>query len=213
MSGGLVPFQAAAAFPRPAAPAARPAPRAMRVRRWDALLVCLALFGAMLLAQGTPDILRRWRPARWRQRHVTMAPMTPLFAISWAICSLLLVEPIVWIFYYILLLAPLAWLISALVTDGSGRGRGRGRAQAWLLVGLVGYLIATLVFPLDPRTAEPMSAAFVLGIAVHPVGLALVWLAHAGYYLQARRHASYVASAAESVETKAHGGEARPQIG
>jgi len=178
-----------------------------------ALLVCLALFGAMLLAQGTPDILRRWRPARWRQRHETMAPMTPLFAISWAICSLLLVEPIVWIFYYILLLAPLAWLISALVTDGSGRGRGRGRAQAWLLVGLVGYLIATLVFPLDPRTAEPMSAAFVLGIAVHPVGLALVWLAHAGYYLQARRHASYVASAAESVETKAHGGEARPQIG
>lgn len=132
---------------------------------------------------------------------MTMAPMTPLFAISWAICSLLLVEPIVWIFYYILLLAPLAWLISTLVTDGSGRGR--GRAQAWLLVGLIGYLIATLVFPLDPRTAEPMSAAFVFGIAVHPIGLTLVWLAHAGYYLQARRHADYRASAAESVETKA----------
>src|SRR6185312_14517279 len=32
-----------------------------------ALVVCLALFGAMLLAQGTPDILRRWPPARWGQ--------------------------------------------------------------------------------------------------------------------------------------------------
>jgi Glycosyltransferase family 87 len=165
-----------------------------------ALVICLALFGAMLLAQGTPDILRQWRPARWGRRRGPMAPiapMTPLFAVSWAICSLLLVEPIVWIFYYILLLVPLAWLISAFVTH-SGNS-----AQGWLLVGLVGYLVATLVFPLDPRTAAPMSAAFVLGIAAHPVGLALVWLAHAGYYLQARRHASYVASAAASVETKA----------
>ncbi len=127
--------------------------------------------------------------------------MTPLFAVSWAICSLLVVEPIVWIFYYILLLVPLAWLLTALVTDG----RNRGRAQGWLLVGLIGYFIATLVFPLDPRTAAPMSAAYVLGIAAHPVGLALVWLAHAGYYLHARRHAGYLASAAASVETKASG--------
>jgi glycosyl transferase family 87 len=164
-----------------------------------ALLVCLALFGAMLLAQGAPDMLRRWRPARWGQRHETMAPMTPLFAVSWAICSLVLVEPIVWIFYYILLLAPLAWLISAFVTDSDGR------ARRWLLVGLIGYLIATLVFPFDPRTAEPMSAAYVLGIASHPVGLALVWLAHAGYHLSERHHADYRASAAASVETKASG--------
>ncbi|HEX5439924.1 MAG TPA: hypothetical protein VFW76_03505 [Ktedonobacterales bacterium] len=128
-----------------------------------------------------------------------MAPMTPLFAVSWAICSLLVVEPIVWIFYYYLLLVPLAWLIAGLVTYG----RGRGRARGWLLVGLLGYLIATLVFPLDPRTAAPMSAAYVLGIAAHPVGLALVWLAHAGYYFQARRHAGYRASAAANVETKA----------
>ncbi|HEY1389591.1 MAG TPA: glycosyltransferase family 87 protein, partial [Ktedonobacterales bacterium] len=127
-----------------------------------ALLVCIALFGAMLLAQGMPDILRRLRPARWGQRQQRRGPaMMPLFAVSWAICSLLLVEPIVWIFYYILLLVPLAWLLSALVTDG----RGRGSARGWLLVGLVGYLIATLVFPLDPRTAAPMSAAYVLGIA------------------------------------------------
>ena len=160
-----------------------------------ALLVCVALFGAMLLAQGTPDILRRLRPARWGQ--VRGPAMTPLFAVSWAICSLLVVEPIVWIFYYILLLVPLAWLLSAFVTDSGGRARG------WLLVGLIGYLIATLVFPLDPRTAPPMSAAYLLGIAAHPVGLALVWLAHAGYYLQARRHAGYRASAAANVETKA----------
>lgn len=162
-----------------------------------ALLACLALFGAMLLAQGTPDILRRWQPARWGQRRGPTAAMTPLFAVSWAICSLLIVEPIVWIFYYILLLVALAWLIAAFATGGDGR------ARWWLLVGLLGYLIATLAFPLDPRTAEPMSAAFVLGIAAHPVGLALVWLAHAGHYLQARRHASYPVSAAESVETKA----------
>ena len=164
-----------------------------------ALLICLALFGAMLLAQGAPDILRRLWPARWGQSRGPMAVMTPLFAVSWAICSLLLVEPIVWIFYYILLLVPLAWLISVFVTDGDERARG------WLLVGLLGYLIATLVFPLDPRTAAPMSAAYVLGIAAHPVGLALVWLAHAGYYLHERRHAGYLASAAASVETKASG--------
>src|SRR5690242_2170378 len=66
-----------------------------------ALLVCLALFGAMLLAQGKPDILRRWRPARWGQMRGPA--LSPLFAVSWAICSLLLIEPIVWIFYYILL--------------------------------------------------------------------------------------------------------------
>ena len=162
-----------------------------------ALLVCLALFGALLLAQGTPDILRRLWPTRWGQAHGPA--MTPLFAVSWAICSLLVVEPIVWIFYYTLLLVPLAWLLAAFVTT-SGKS-----AQGWLLVGLVGYLIATLVFPFDPRTAEPMSAAYVLGIAAHPVGLALVWLAHAGYYLHARRHVGYLASAAASVETKASG--------
>ncbi len=162
-----------------------------------ALLVCVALFGAMLLAQGTPDILRRLRPARWGQRRGPV--MTPLFAVSWAICSLLVVEPIVWIFYYVLLLVPLAWLIAAFVTDSDGRARG------WLLVGLIGYLIATLVVPLDPRTAAPMSAAYVLGIAAHPVGLALVWLAHAGYFLIARRHTDYRASAAASIETKALG--------
>ncbi|HEU4784151.1 MAG TPA: glycosyltransferase family 87 protein [Ktedonobacterales bacterium] len=162
-----------------------------------ALLVCVALFGALLLTQGAPDIVRRLRPARWGQRRGPA--MSPLFAVSWAVCSLLLVEPIVWIFYYILLLVPLAWLLSALVTGSDDR------ARVWLLVGLIGYLIATLVFPLDPRTAEPMSAAFVLGIAAHPVGLALVWLAHAGYYLHARRSAGYRASAAESDETKASG--------
>jgi hypothetical protein len=164
------------------------------------LLVCLALFGVMLLAQGTPDILRRLRPVRTGNH--TDAPkmtMTPLFAVSWAICSLVIVEPIVWIFYYILLLVPLAWLMTTLGTDG------RGRAQGWLLAGLVGYFIATLVFPLDPRTAVPMSAVYILGITAHPTGLALVWVAHAGYYLHARRSTPYLASAADSIETNASG--------
>ncbi len=162
-----------------------------------ALLVCVALFGVTLLAQGTPDMLRRLRLAREDKRPAVA--MTPLFAVSWAICALLIVEPIVWIFYYVLLLVPLAWLLTISVKE---EGR---RAQGWLLVGLVGYLIATLVFPLDPRTSPPMSAAYVLGIAAHPVGLALVWLAHAGYYLHAHRRAGYLSSADANVETNTSG--------
>ena len=120
----------------------------------------------------------------------------PLFATSWAICALLLVEPIVWIFYYLLLLVPLAWLLTA-ITRNDG-----GRIRWWLVVGLVGYFIATLVFPLDPRTAAPMSAAYVLGICAHPLGLALVWIAHAGYRFSA---ASRYAPSAASIETNASG--------
>ena len=161
-----------------------------------ALLVCLALFGATLLALGAPDILRRRWPAlatRWPSPAVASEP---LFATSWAICALLLVEPIVWIFYYLLLLVPFAWLLTTLTRNDGGRIRW------WLVVGLVGYFIATLVFPLDPRTAAPMSAAYVLGICAHPLGLALVWIAHAGYRFSA---ASRYAPSAASMETNASG--------
>ena len=169
-----------------------------------ASLVCVALFGTMLLAQGTPDIVRRLRPGRSIQPAAKA--MTPLFALSWAICSLLVVEPIAWIFYYLLLLVPLAWLLSIRMGE-SGR---RGRIQGWLLVGLAGYFIATLVFPLDPRTAAPMSAAFVLGIAAHPIGLALLWLAHALHHNRHdnrhdRQRTGYLPNAAATVETKASG--------
>lgn len=162
-----------------------------------ALLICLALFGITLLAQGAPDILRRIWPAlanRWPGGATSLRE--PLFATSWAICALLLVEPIVWIFYYLLLLVPLAWLLTISVRAGDKR------ARWWLILGLVGYFIATLVFPLDPRTAAPMSAAYVLGICAHPVGLALVWLAHAGYRFSAGRH---FAPSAASIETNAEG--------
>lgn len=162
-----------------------------------ALLVCVALFGVALLAQGAPDILRRLRPA-WRGKRTSpampaMPAMPPLFMVSWATCALLVVEPIVWIFYYVLLLVPLAWLITISIRDLGGRLR-------WWWIGLVGYLIATLVFPLDPRTAAPMSAAYALGIAAHPIGLALVWLAHTGFYY-ARRRTDYLPIAAAIVET------------
>jgi hypothetical protein len=80
-----------------------------------------------------------------------------------------------------------------------------GRLRWWWWIGLVGYLIATLVFPLDPRTAAPMSATYVLGIAAHPIGLALVWLAHASYYSHARRRAVYLPIAAAIVETNDSG--------
>ena len=160
------------------------------------LLVCVALFGAMLLAQGAPAILRRLWPAMGKQWAAV--PMAPLFALSWAVGSMLLVEPIVWIFYYLLLLIPLAWLLTARPVDGGGR------LHWWWLVGLVGYLIATLVFPLDPRTAAPMSVAYVLGICAHPVGLALVWIAHAGYFYHTRRK-GYAESVAASAVTNASG--------
>ena len=165
-----------------------------------ALLACLALFGITLLAMGAPDFLRRVWPAlasRWPKFART--PVEPLFATSWAICALLIVEPIVWVFYYLLLLVALAWLLTLSVRAGSGRMRWR-----LLVVGLVGYFIATLVFPLDPRTAVPMSAAYVLGICVRPVGLALVWLVHAGYRFSGSRRYGYSPVAA-SIETNVSG--------
>jgi glycosyl transferase family 87 len=143
-----------------------------------ALLVGVASFGALLLAQGMPDIVRRRLSPQPDAQSDGRSPTMPLFAVSWAVCSMLLVEPIVWIFYYVLLLVPLAWLLT---TAFSGRANNGTRIHWWWLVGGVGYLIATLVFPLDPRTAAPMSAAYILGICAHPLGLALVWLAHAAY--------------------------------
>ena len=160
------------------------------------MLVCLALFGATLLALGAPDILRRRWPALAARWPSPVIASEPLFATSWATCALLLIEPIVWIFYFLLLLVPFAWLLTTLTrTDG-------GRIRWWLVVGLVGYFIATLVFPLDPRTAAPMSAAYVLGICAHPLGLALVWIALAGYRFSA---ASRYAPSAASMETNASG--------
>lgn len=162
-----------------------------------ALLVCVALFCATLLALGAPDMLRRLRPAQFAKRSVSsVSAMPPLFMVSWAVCAMLVVEPIVWIFYYLLLLVPLAWLLATRTTE-NGR-----RPRWWWWAGLVGYLIATLVFPLDPRTAAPMSAAYVLGIATHPIGLALVWFAHAGYYYSLRHRSDYLPIAAAIVETK-----------
>lgn len=110
---------------------------------------------------------------------------------------MLLIEPIVWIFYYVLLLVPLAWLLATKPTDNNGRIRW------WWLLGVIGYFIATVVFPLDPRTAAPMSIAYVLGICAHPVGLALVWIAHAGCRFGGQP--DYLPSADDTRETNASG--------
>lgn len=144
-----------------------------------ALLVCVASFGALLLAQGMPDIVRRRLSPQPDAQSDSRPTTMPLFAVSWAVCSMLLVEPIVWIFYYVLLLVPLAWLLTMVVTHGAA---GIDRLKWWWLVGMVGYLIATLVFPLDPRIAAPMSSAYILGICARPLGLALVWFTHVAYF-------------------------------
>ena len=165
-----------------------------------ALLICGALFGVTLLAQGAPDLARRLWPALARRWPTgTMAAREPLFATSWAICALLLVEPIVWIFYYLLLLVALAWVLTAAIQTG------KGQARLWLIVGFIGYLIATLVLPLDSRIAEPMSAAYVLGICVRPLGLALLWLAHASHRFSWFGSASHYTPSAVSIETNAGG--------
>lgn len=154
-----------------------------------AALVCAALFGALLLAQGRP------RALDWFRRHgesaspgtaggagafATFRDNLPtarrqLFAVSWAVCSLLVLEPIDWIFYYLLLLIPLAWLLTRpdRPTDKPSAPGG------WWLAGLLAYFVATLPLPLDSRTAPPMSPAFVAGICVRPAALLVLWAAHA----------------------------------
>lgn len=152
-----------------------------------ALLICVALFGLLLVAQGWPDIPRRFggRRATSRQRppvadDAQKAHTSPtivhirgkILATAWVTCAALLVEPIDWIFYYVLLLVPLvALLANATWID---RVRSRLAWRIWL-AGVVGYVLATIPLPLDSRTAVQMSGAYVVGIALRPLGLVVLW--------------------------------------
>ena len=156
-----------------------------------AMLLCAALFGVLLLAQGRPDALRwvrqkRDAPATEQGNGAGQRPRRNgsdgrrdrLFAVSWAVCSLLALEPIDWIFYYVLLLVPPAWLLTRPDRATAGQSTGTG-ARWWWLAALLAYFVATLPLPLDSRIASPMSPAFVVGICVRPAALLVVWMAHA----------------------------------
>lgn len=180
-----------------------------------AALLCAGLFGAMVLGQGWPVALRGWarggggwaRRAGWARggggdsggteregagedaddtRGSGGTGRGPLLGVSWAVCSLLVVEPIDWIFYYLLLLVPLAWLLTRPGRAGADGVRTPG-ARGWWLAGMLAYFVATLPLPLDSRTAAPMSPVFVVGICVRPAALLVLWAAHAAFAYGAGR--------------------------
>lgn len=151
-----------------------------------AVALCVALFGILLLAQGWPSILRRYSrtsvvgglsassasSSSKKVRDWYAEAKSRMLATAWATCAALLVEPIDWIFYYLLLLLPLAALLAdATWSDREYSPSGR---RLWLL-GLIAYVLATIPLPLDSRTALPMGAIYLLGIALRPVALLVLW--------------------------------------
>lgn len=189
-----------------------------------ATLLCVALFSVALLAQGWPDVIVRIRRARsggpnpltpfpwreggtdgWAGESSKDARRARLFAVSWAVCSLLALEPIDWIFYYLLLLIPLAWLLTRPDRAADGGQEWPG-ARRWWMVGLLAYFVATLPLPLDPRTAPAMSAAFVAGICVRPAALLVLWATHAAF-AYARRPMSTADAAAPVADRTAEAPE------
>ena len=135
------------------------------------LLICVATFGVFLLNQGVPPLINRFRPARrivkWLRRQEARDEGM-FFGSSWAICSMLILEPIVWVYYYLLLLVPFVWLLSASM-------RADRLPLRTTVAGFAGFGLACLPLVVDPRIATPMSVAFVTGIAVRPAGLLLLW--------------------------------------
>ena len=154
-----------------------------------ATLLCAALFGVFLLAQGRAHALGWWLRRAGRTlagRDAGETTRQRLFAVSWAVCSLLALEPIDWIFYYLLLLVPLAWLLTRpdRALEGS---HGTALARGWWFAALLAYTVATLPLPLDSRSAPPMSPVFVIGICVRPAALLVLWVAHAVHAFGWRR--------------------------
>ncbi|HEX8037414.1 MAG TPA: glycosyltransferase family 87 protein [Ktedonobacterales bacterium] len=150
-----------------------------------ASLICAALFGVVLVAQGWPSVLRRYRrgsvvaglsaramvDAKKLQDGHAVA-YSRVLATAWVTCAALLVEPIDWIFYYLLLLVPLVALLAQ--ATWIDRKRFPSAWRIWL-VELAAYLLATVPLPLDSRVAPPMSALYVVSIALRPVALLAVW--------------------------------------
>ncbi len=150
-----------------------------------ALLICVMPLGVLPVVYGWPSFLRRYIGSStvvgfwggsahgakqlrdgYGQAHRAM------LATAWGTCVALLVEPIDWIFYYVLLLLPLA----ALLADATWIDWVRSPSvwRFWV-VGLVAYVVGTVPLPLDSRTAPSMSALYVVGIAVRPVAVLVLW--------------------------------------
>jgi hypothetical protein len=151
---------------------------------------CLALFAALLLRQGWPALLRPLvhRSASSPTPPPAARPATPPQALSrderaalfaataWAVCTVLLVEPIDWIFYYLLVLLPLASLLIWPVSLSRFSVISITGSVAWRwIIALLAALLASLPLLFDTRVDAPMSAGFIIGISIRPLAMLLVW--------------------------------------
>lgn len=164
-------------------------------------LICAALFGATILANGWPIQLRRWRGAVTLEEPAAQTPMARLGMIAWTITALFIIEPVDWGFYYVVALVPLAWLLSGPAAGAPHIGRWPVAAWRWL-AGL-SLILALAPLPLDSRTASSMSLLYVIGIAARPVGLLGLWLAQAMLlWPGSRKVVAIAADAAPARETR-----------
>ena len=146
-----------------------------------ALLACVLIYAAFLLLHGRPALLKRGARADYFSTATTEpaelgAPRArhELLTFGWAMCTLLLLEPVDWIFYYLMLLIPLGFLLVRLQDALSGPRHLKDVRP--LVVGLLAYLLATFPLPLDSRVAPYTSFAYVAGICLRPAALLALWL-------------------------------------
>ena len=174
-----------------------------------ALLACVVIYAVFLLLHGKPALLSRRGSIEHGATSTTApagydaarAPHT-LLSFGWAMCALLLLEPVDWIFYYLILLIPLGYLLVALQAVWSDGGW-RGPVGRLALMGLCAYLVATLPLPLDSRIAPYTSLAYVVGICLRPTAVLALWLVLARLFSSYgrpvatySRHASHLGHAA-----------------
>lgn len=152
-----------------------------------ALLLCVLVFAVELVCHGRPALLR------WIERSTSgmrlpgehagpqqgpassRSARRELFSFGWAICTLLLLEPVDWIFYYLMLLIPLCYLLVRL-HDMADIAGSLWRENRLLLASLLAYLVATYPLPFDSRIAPYTSLAYVAGICVRPAATLAFWL-------------------------------------
>lgn len=146
-----------------------------------ALWLCMVVYVAFLVLHGSPAFFARGKrlattvpPAIQHAEPGVERARRELFSFGWAICTLLLLEPVDWIFYYLVLLIPLGYLLVRL--HEHGRALARGRSGRLLLVGLFAYLVAAFPLPFDSRIAPYTSLAYVVGICVRPAATLALWL-------------------------------------
>ncbi|MGH2515702.1 MAG: glycosyltransferase 87 family protein [Ktedonobacterales bacterium] len=146
-----------------------------------ALFICVGTFAVFLLLHGRPALLSRRARNGAGERFMEPPPLSAtlrarreLLTFGWAMCALLLLEPIDWIFYFLALLIPLGYLLVQLQSL---------RVRPWrvpegrlLLVGFLAYLAATFPLPLDSRIVPYTSFAYVVGICLRPIAVLVLWL-------------------------------------